>query len=228
MPVLTIRGQMGSGAPEIGKLIAEQLHIDYIDREIIAMVARRLKWTERGIVNKETPPGSLIGRIAEALGRGQVMGPGYAGAYLPMYEIPLDDAHYLAGLESVIKELANTQAVVIRGRGSQFILKEFPSFLHVLLIAPEHIRIKRIISSLNLSESDARKEIARSDSSHREFIKRFFQADLENPINYDIVINTANLTFEDAAVIMIKALRAKQKAVKGSARARRKKPEQTA
>jgi shikimate kinase len=38
MPVITIRGKMGSGAPEIGRKIASILKIDYIDREIIAEV----------------------------------------------------------------------------------------------------------------------------------------------------------------------------------------------
>ena len=38
MPVVTIRGQLGSGAPEIGKLIAEKLQCDYVDREIISQI----------------------------------------------------------------------------------------------------------------------------------------------------------------------------------------------
>jgi cytidylate kinase len=224
MPVVTIRGQMGSGAPEIGKIVAEKLHIDYIDREIIADVAKRLKWSKQGVADKETPPGSMWGRIAEALGRGYSIGPGYGGAYLPMYEIPLDDFHYLTGLESVIKELAGSQAVIIRGRGSQFILKEWPGALHVLLVAPEETRVNRIKTSLKLNESDARKEMNRSDSSHREFIKRYFQADLENPVNYDIVLNTGSLSFEDTAAIINKALKSKQKAQKVSPGSKRKKP----
>ena len=39
-------GTLGSGAPEIGNQIAERLHIDYVDREIIAEMAERLKWPE--------------------------------------------------------------------------------------------------------------------------------------------------------------------------------------
>ena len=35
MSVVTIRGRLGSGAPEIGKLVADKLHADYVDREII-------------------------------------------------------------------------------------------------------------------------------------------------------------------------------------------------
>ena len=39
MSVVTIRGRLGSGAPEVGKQVAEKLQADYVDREIIARVA---------------------------------------------------------------------------------------------------------------------------------------------------------------------------------------------
>ena len=42
MSLVTIRGQLGSGAPEIGRKVAGKLHVDYVDREIIAQVAKRL------------------------------------------------------------------------------------------------------------------------------------------------------------------------------------------
>jgi len=67
MPIVTIRGHLGSKAPEIGRMVADKLHIDYVDREIIADVAERLKWSKQGIENKDMPPGTLGGRILEAL-----------------------------------------------------------------------------------------------------------------------------------------------------------------
>jgi len=152
MSVITIRGQLGSGAPEIGKQAAEKLHVDYIDREIIADVAKRLKRSKEGIADKEMPPGTLLGRIAEALVRGLAMSGDsagmYAGAYLPTWEMPLDDTRYLAGLESVVKELGRSQSLVIRGRGSQFILKDYPRTLHVLTVAPLELRLKRVMQEL--------------------------------------------------------------------------------
>jgi cytidylate kinase len=206
MSVITIRGQMGSGAPEIGKLIADKLHIDYVDREIIAQVAARIHWSKEGIAEKETPPGTLLGRIAEALGHSYSAGAGYPGAYLPTWEIPLDDDSYLVGLQSVIRELADTEATVIRGRGSQFILKDRPDTFHILVVAPLAARVKRVASTMKRDEEAARKEILRSDSSHQEFIKRYFKAELEDPTNYDIVINTRALSFEAAASLAVTAL----------------------
>ena len=56
MSVVTIRGQLGSGAPEIGRQIADRLHADYVDREIIAKVAARLRRQEQEVIEKEMPP----------------------------------------------------------------------------------------------------------------------------------------------------------------------------
>jgi len=198
MCIVTIRGELGSGAPEIGKLVADKLQIDYIDREIIAKIAEEIHRPKQDIEAKEMPPGTLLGRIIEALGHSGY----YQAAYLPTWEIPLDDTRYLTGLESVIKELAETGSFVIRGRGSQFILKDFPDAFHVLVVAPLELRMKRVMESLQLDEEAAKKEVERFGSSRHEFTKRYFHAELEDSLNYDLVINTQRLIFEDAASVI--------------------------
>ena len=207
MPVITIRGQYGSWSAEIGELIARKLNIDYVDREIIAGVAERLRRPSMSIEEKEMPPSTLLGRIAEAMAQTAYLGDSiYAGIYSPLWEIPLNDTNYLSGLEYVIKELAGSQSIVIRGRGSQFILKDFPGAFHVLIVAPVEVRVKRVMERLKLNEEDARKEIARFDDGSREFVKRYFQANIADPINYDIVINTNHLSIEGAASIIVDAV----------------------
>ena len=214
MSVVTIRGQLGSGASEVGRQIADRLHVDYVDREIIAKVAERLRWSKQGVMQKEIPRGSLLMRIADALGRAAP----FEGVGLPVWEIPLDDIHYLQGLESVIKDLAKSGAIVIRGRGSQFILRDHPEAFHVLLVAPLEVRVKRVMENRKLDEESAKKEIARFDNARREFSKRYFHAELEYPVHYDLVINTQYFSFEAAASIVVDALRFKNLTVGGQPR----------
>jgi cytidylate kinase len=206
MSVVTIRGPLGSGAPEIGRQLAQLLKADYVDREIIAEVAARLHREEQDVIAKEMPPSTLLGRIAEALERTLPFGVGFEGAYLPAWQIPLNDRRYFQTLESVVRELARSQALVIRGRGSQFILRDDPRVLHVLVVAPLELRVKRVMEDLKVDQEAARQEIARFDNSSREFIKRYFQAELEDPVFYDLVINTGYLSFSSAATIVIDAL----------------------
>jgi cytidylate kinase len=215
MPVITIRGTLGSGAPEIGKLVAEKLHIDYVDREIIAEIAERVRRPNYDVAAKEMPPGSLGGRIVEALSYNypsqSLPDVAFTGAYLPTWEMPLDNIQYLAGLEFVIKRLASGSSIVVRGRGSQFILKDYPGALHILVVAPLALRIKRIMESSAIKETEARKEIEHSDSSHREFARRYFHASLEDPVNYDLVINTEHFSVDDATGLIAGALPFKDK-----------------
>lgn len=223
MSIVTIRGNLGSGAPEIGKIVADYLHFDYIDREIIDKVAELLKGSKQDIEMKEMPSGSLSRRIGEALRRayptkrkvGLLPRWQYEDVSLPTWEKPVDDAHYVAGLEAVIKDLAKSSSVVIRGRGTQFILKDYAGTLRILIVAPLTLRVKRIMENLKLDERNARKEIENYDSSRREFIRRYFHEALENPLDFDLVINTEFINYEDAASIIMDTLLFKNKFTAG-------------
>jgi len=213
MPLITIRGPLGSGSPEIGKLAAEKLHIDYVDREIIAEVAARLDRQEQDVSEKEMPPSGLFGRIARALERGYSSEIGFEGAYMHVWQIPLDDSRYLNTLESVLRELARTQSLVIQGRGSQFILRDYRRALHVLVTAPIEVRLKRVMENLKLDPEAAKREITRFDSGGREFIKRYFKAEVWDPVNYDLVVNTEHLSLEASASLIVDALSFKDETV---------------
>jgi hypothetical protein len=218
MSVVTIRGLMGSGAPEIGLIIADDLHCDYVDREIIGKVAALLNRRGRDVMEKEMPTHSLLERIGEALAHSYAPGPTADGKFIPYLtpiELPLDDSKYLQGLESVIRELARSEPIVICGRGSQFILKDHPRVFHVLTVAPIDTRVKRVMQSSELDAEAAKKKIVGYDNSRSAFIKRFFHADLEDPNHYDIVVNTEHLDFDAAAQVVVAAVPLKGRTADG-------------
>ena len=210
MSLVTIRGQLGSGSSEIGRLVADKLRVDYVDQEIIAKVAHLLKEPEQSVREKEMPPSGLLERITEALQSAYITGSDYV-SMVPVSEIPLDDTRYLGALQSIIKELAKSERIVIHGRGSQFILGDYPQALHVLTVAPIEMRVKRVTESLKVDEARARKEIAYYDGSRREFTRRYFKAEREDPTYYDLIINTQHISFEAAASIVVDALALKSR-----------------
>lgn len=207
MPVITIRGKMGSGAPEIGRRVAERLNIDYIDSKIIAEVAARLNLEEQDILAKEMPPCTLRERIEEALQKGYATGIGIQGAYLPITQVPLDDNRYLEALTNLFKELAQGHSAVIFGRGSQFILRNHPRAINISIVAPFSVRLKRIMEEKHLKEEQARQEMLHKDNAGREFIRRYFKAEMEDPVCYDVVINTERFTYDAAVSIILETLR---------------------
>ena len=213
MPVITIRGQEASGAPEIGTMVVKELKIDYVDSRIIADVAARLNRQELEVLKKESPPRTIFSRVASALSASGGAFPEDSGScdgepfYLPVEiypcEIPIDDKLYLRTLKIVINELAKSQAIVIRGRGSQFILKDFPGAIHVLAVAPLDLRVQRVMEKMQIDEEKAKIETKRSDSYHHEFIRRYFHGETENPLDYDLVSNTERVTLEEATALIV-------------------------
>jgi cytidylate kinase len=211
MSVVTIRGQLGSGAPQIGRKIAEAFHFDYIDREIITRIAERLKRPRKTIIAKEILPISLKERIATFIGHDFAGTSPLARPSIEDYALSLDDARYVKELGSVIRHLARNGSVVISGRGSQFFLKDFAGILHILVVAPLELRIKRVMESYGIDAEAAREKISRYDGNRREFIKKYFGADLEDPIYYDMTINTAHISYESATNMIIRAVSLKDR-----------------
>jgi len=96
------------------------------------------------------------------------------------WEKPVNDARYISGLQSVIRDLAKSSSIVVRGRGVS-LSSRLPGILRVLIVAPLALRVKRVAESSKSDEQNAKKEIEKYDSSRREFIKRYFHEALENP-----------------------------------------------
>jgi cytidylate kinase len=205
MPVITIRGFTGSGASEIGHEVARLIHGEYVDRQVIAEVAELLNRPEAQIVAKEQIHPGLIVRIVNPLRKILSSSGKIDSAYMRTWEEPLDDKEYISALEAVIRDLALEQNVVIVGRGSQYILRNNKSVFHVLIVAPIEERLNRIIDKKQIGRDEAIRYIEETDSSRKAFIQRFFQKDIEDPLLYDLIINTHYVTKESAANLIASA-----------------------
>lgn len=229
MPVITINGQMGSGAPEIGAQIAQLLKIDYVDRMIIARAADRLGATVEAVAEREQKPLTRTDRIARflqgALERSAAAGAGgdpYFGPelgtmlgreYREISREPisradeLDHQKFIEVTTEVIKEVAQAGNAVIIGRASNLILKDFPLAFHVGLASSLEQGMKTIVARENLSEEEAKRRIQLQEKARLDFFRKFFKAQPENPMDYHMVLNTDKLGHEQAAAIIVNAVK---------------------
>jgi cytidylate kinase len=63
------------------------------------------------------------------------------------------------------------------------------------------------MESMNLNEFMAKREISQADNMGREFIKRYFGTEMEDPANYDLVINTERISYETSVAIILESLK---------------------
>lgn len=226
MSVITFSGQIGTGAREIGRLVADQLGIDYVDQEILVEAASELGVPMEAVVTHDERTASLGERLASlfrrflersaAAGAGDPMmgggldtvlartyGEAAAGEGLP----DVSDEEYITTLTDVIRELAGHDDVLIIGRGSQVVLFDWPSALHVLLVAPLPDRIAYAQRREGISEEEATKFVEDTGRGRADFHQRFFKIDVDDAAHYHLTVNTTRLTQQQAAELICDAAR---------------------
>ncbi len=79
--------------------------------------------------------------------------------------------------------------------------------LHVHLVAPVEDRAGRIAARDRISPDEARRRIAESDEGRRRYVWGAGQRDWDDPILYDLIVNTHRLALDAAAGLIVEAAR---------------------
>jgi cytidylate kinase len=108
----------------------------------------------------------------------------------------------------VIGAIGEHGRAIIVGRGANFILPPDNCF-KLRIIAPQQARIQHVAKSFDISEDEAKRRVIRTESDRRAFIRKYFNAEIADPVNYDMVINTGTLHVDDAANAIAAAIEVK-------------------
>jgi len=190
---IAINRQAGSGSSKIAQLVAERSGWDLYDHNLLARMAQ-----ERNL------PQNVLEQVDERhVGWVEAMAVNFGG---------LERAGagaYLHSLRAVLRELGKQGHSVIVGRGAAFLLSE-ASTLRVRLVAPRADRIARIQEQMGLSAKEAERWVDEKDRARRDFTRLEFGQDVEDPLAYDLLLNTSRLSFTECADIIVKAAQAKE------------------
>jgi len=112
---------------------------------------------------------------------------------------------------NTIINLASMGKVVIIGKGANILTRSLPGGLHVRLISTMESKISRVAVNYKMTKKEAAKYIHEEDSRRRDYVKKLFNKDVDNPLMYNLIINTSITTFDKAAEIIANSvLEAKQ------------------
>ena len=112
---------------------------------------------------------------------------------------------YVVQVSHVIQALARGGKGVFVGRGAQFVLPRSQTFA-VRIVASEAFRAGACRSATTSVCQEALDAIHRTDCGRRDFIRRFFRQDVNNPHLYDLVLNVEQLGSLGAAEQIIHAM----------------------
>ena len=186
IPVITVSREPGSGGRIVAERIARQLGLDLFHGEIIQDIAERADTSARILETLDEKGLSVLDDWISTLVNRRHLWPD----------------QYLKHLMKVIGTIGEHGRAVIVGRGASFILPGEVRF-RVRIVAPFEIRVQNVAHEFDAPSEEARRRVLRTDSDRRAFVRKYFHADITDPVNYDLVINTGTLSI-DAAVEAIK------------------------
>jgi cytidylate kinase len=183
MAVITISGEYGINDSEIAKEAARRLGYEYIDKHLVAEIAKKLNISEH---EAEAFIKASSGRLLRFVDRYTCT---LVQKVVDRSHGCLDDDKYYVTTKKLVEDIYKAGNAIILGWGGQCILKGKSDTLHVRLIKNEESKIKSVIHDQNVDEKTAKKIIEKEESEMREYIKQFFHEDWNDARLYDLVID---------------------------------------
>ncbi len=191
---VTIARQYCSGGHEIGEKLAKKLGVDFYDKELIALAAKKSGYAE-SVFEKadEVATNSLLYSV--------VMGSYPMNSLFFQNNNMLTNDTLFAIQSKVIKELLQEKSAVIVGRCSNYILREQPNLIRVYLRADTDFRKKRFMELYgdeNTKEKDIEGILSKADKKRAAYHSYYSGLEWDSVNGYDIVINTAKVGIDGA------------------------------
>ena len=187
--IITISREPGSGGRVVAKKLAAKLGFEVYHQEVLHEIAKRADVSEKLLETLDEKGLNVLEDCISSL----------------VYDRHLWPDEYLKHLMKVIGAIGEHGRAVIVGRGANFVIPPENCF-RLRVVAPQSVRIANLTRTYEVTAEDAKRRIIRTESDRRAFIRKYFNADIADPINYDLVINTGALEIAKTVNAVIAAM----------------------
>lgn len=108
-----------------------------------------------------------------------------------------------------ILSLAEIGNVIIIGRGGNIVTATLQNAFHIRLVSTLEERIKHVERTYAYDAKQAADFLKKDDQARRSYLKTYFRKEIDNPLNYHIIINTHLFKHDQAAVMIADAVMTK-------------------
>lgn len=203
MAVITISREYGAGGNPIAGLLCDRLGYRYFDKNLMAQIGAPESLnlvlaeaeTRADVHDEHSPIWRFFRNLQAGTPLGKRQGMSHEG------ELPFE------AVETLIRLAYDEDNVVVVGRGGQMVLRGRPGVLNVRVVAPLEKRVTTVAQFDGLPIDAARDRVHGRDRAAASYVRQYYNVDIADPSLYDIVINTAQLSWEAAADVIMLALK---------------------
>jgi cytidylate kinase len=204
MTLVAISAAYGAGGSVVAPAVARRLGEPFVDRAIPMGVAARLDIpVEEAMKHEDAPSPSLLERLLRGFAAADTVAP----APLPTDHVTPEDFQRAAE-EELRKQTAAGHGVIL-GRAAVVVLRDDPRAVRVRLTGPPDERVRQAMRLGSLDEHDARKAMERLDGAHEEYVRRFYDADINDCSLYHLVLDATALPLDTCVELIASSARAR-------------------
>lgn len=183
--IITISRQLGSGGSEIAEKLAERLGVHCYNRQIINLVAEKLK--DSGDTSDDVIEESYK-TLQSSLGNLGEYGLESTARYNQMYKEQ----------SAAVINIAKNESAVFVGRCADFTLRNDPDHYAIFIYANDAFRIKHAEEN-NMSIKD----LNRLEKDRERYYSYHTGQKWGDKFNYDLLLNTSCLTVDQAVELLM-------------------------
>jgi len=197
-PSVTVSRQCGAGGLTMAEALAAWLQAH--------APKSACPWTvfHKNLVHKVLQEHHLPERLAQYMPEDKVSGIADAveellGLHPPSWKL-------VRQTTETILQLAELGRAIIVGRAGNVITKGLSNVFHVRLVGSLDRRAKRIMALHKIDHRAAVAFTKKSDSGRKRYVRRYYQQDIDDPLLYDLVINSDSVGENLAAELVGRAV----------------------
>ena len=193
--IITVARQFGSGGKEIAKALADELGIDFYDKELISMAAKESGMSPE-VFEKidEQATNSLLYSLSMGLYN-------FGNGFSAMGDLPVNDKLYIIQ-HKMIKKLADKGPCVILGRCGDYVLKDYDNVVSIFINADMEYRKEHAINYHNVDPRRAEQVVNKADKNRANYYSFYSGQKWGQAQNYDLCINSGRMTRDDAVSVI--------------------------
>jgi cytidylate kinase len=182
LPIITISRESLSGGRAVAECLARTLDYPLVGREVLQEAAEKLGLAPDDLQGRfETTPG-LWARLTKERER------------------------YFLAVQSALAEWCTRGNLVYHGVAGQFLLKDLPGVLRVLIVAPMETRVHNLLETHSrLTRDQVLDFIRKVDQERSRWVRVMYGADVQDPSLYDLTVNLRKMSMASACRIIAEA-----------------------
>ncbi|PIU32511.1 MAG: hypothetical protein COT06_02380 [Syntrophobacteraceae bacterium CG07_land_8_20_14_0_80_61_8] len=198
MAVITISREVATGGRKLGKLLAEKLGYQYVDKSLLQNVAEDLNVSERALQGFEKGRAFRVSNLFSKM---------YSREYIQRIvghdKSVVEENEYQQSLRNLIRALAKQGNVVIIGRAAYYFLQDLDDACHIRLVAPAEWRQRFSIEHLGIAAEQAGDFLERHDRNRLWFHRSLCGEGCHDPKLFHLTINMARVSMDLAMRLVL-------------------------